>query len=132
MAPPLLAIIDDDPTFLGFMQDVLLDAGYRVALWMRAAGATAMVLREQPVLVILDLGMEHRRAGMDVLGEMRAEPRTTALPVLVCSADCTFLREQAGALGAMGCATLEKPFVIDELVDAVAGALESTGRLPAA
>lgn len=119
MTAPLLALIDDDCAILGFMQDVLRDAGYRVALWMSSEGAEEMLVREQPALVVLDLGLEERYAGMTVLHEIRHHPVTERLPVLICSADGQFLEEHAADLQVLGCAVLEKPFLLEELVSAV-------------
>jgi twitching motility two-component system response regulator PilH len=122
---PLLAIVEDDPSILGFMQDVLGDEGYAVLPWRCAEGAQEMLRAECPTMVVLDIGLEHPRAGMEVLHAMREEPRTAGIAVLICTADRGFLDDHGAALRAMGCGTLEKPFVPDELVAAVAGLLDA-------
>ena len=63
--------------------------------------------------------MEHPDAGLKVIEVMRLDPRTTAIPVLVCTADRAFTRENGENLRAQGYDTLEKPFALDALLDMV-------------
>src|SRR5262245_58892739 len=81
------AILEDDPSILGFMQEALADAGYAVVMWMSARGAQEMLVAAHPAVVVLDIGLEHPRAGMEVLRTMRTQEETAAVPVLVCTAD---------------------------------------------
>jgi DNA-binding response OmpR family regulator len=122
-----IAIVEDDPGILGFMQEALVDAGYAVVLWMSATGAQEMLVAAHPAAVVLDIGLEGPRAGLDVLQTMRARAETAVLPVLVCTADREFLWEQRVALREMGCETLAKPFLVAELLAAVADLVEARG-----
>jgi DNA-binding response OmpR family regulator len=115
-----IAIVEDDPGILGFMQEALADAGYAVVMWMSARGAQEMLVAAHPAAVVLDIGLERPRAGMEVLRTMREQAETAAVPVLVCTADRDFLQEQHAELRGMGCETLAKPFLVAELVAAVA------------
>ena len=53
---------------------------------------------------------------------MRAEPKLADLPIIICSADVTALRERAAELERIGNVhILEKPFSLDEITDIVEG-----------
>jgi CheY-like chemotaxis protein len=78
----------------------------------------------QPDLIILDIRLEHAETGWTVLECLRLDPKTTTIPVIVCSADSAFLREKALSLQQLRCDILEKPFDLDMLLEKVARSLE--------
>src|SRR4051794_13943116 len=96
--PACIAIIDDDTAICAVVADVLENEGYEVVQWHRGAGALALLRQVQPALVLLDIRMETPEAGWLVLEGLRADPCLAQLPVIVCSADCWFLRERAARL----------------------------------
>ena len=58
MRPPLkVLIVDDDPTVLAVTRALLEDLGYEVTVRNEALGTTAVILREQPDVVLLDIEM---------------------------------------------------------------------------
>jgi CheY-like chemotaxis protein len=113
---PLIAVVDDDATFVDLMREVLTDEGYCVVVGTAEEDAAAMIAREHPALAILDLRMQGADSGITILRALRDHPSTAALPVLVCSADLAFLRDHAGDLRALDCRTLPKPFDLDTLL----------------
>ena len=65
------------------------------------------------------MSLRPRDGGVAMIEAIRAHPKLSRLPVLVCSADIQLLREEAGALAALeNVAALEKPFRIDALAGA--------------
>lgn|SRR5690606_29149632 len=114
-----IMVINDDTEFLGLMQALLAEEGYQVVTLRESRGAARIVRRERPDLVILDIRMEHPEAGSQLLEILRLDPATTALPVIVCSADAVFLRQKDALLREKGCIPLEKPFDLDDLLSAV-------------
>jgi DNA-binding response OmpR family regulator len=105
--------------------EILSEEGY-VAVCCRDEQETyESVMAEQPDLLIVDLRMEHLDSGVRVVERLRAEERTRDLPILVCSADITFLRERADQLRRHGCDFLEKPFDIEDLLGRVDAALSN-------
>lgn len=127
-----IAIVEDDPGILGFMEEALVDAGYAVVPWMTERGAQDMLVAAHPAAVVLDIGLERPHAGMDVLRTMREREETAAVPVLVCTADRDFLHEQRAVLQGMGCETLAKPFLVAELLAAVEDLFRANGAVSAA
>ena len=81
-----------------------------------------------PGLLILDVRLPGTATGLPLLRAIRDNPTTARLPILVATADVTFLREHAGALKNLDCATLPKPFDIESLLECVAALLPVGGH----
>ncbi len=120
MAAPLIAVVDDDDTFLDLMRDVLTDEGYRVVVERLSERVVALLAREQPELLILDLRMERAGSGMAMLVTLRQGGATATLPILICSADHWFLDEHAPDIATLGATILPKPFDLSALSTCVA------------
>lgn len=119
MVAPLILVVDDDDTFLSFMRDLLAGEGYRVATSGTAGGVLRLVREMHPALVILDLAMGTKEAGMDALWQLRADFDATLLPVLVCTADHRCVERHGGRLAMLRAAAIAKPFALDVLIDRV-------------
>ncbi|ACZ37470.1 response regulator [Sphaerobacter thermophilus] len=121
-ARPLILIAEDDPSNNEVIASTLTEfGGYRVV--SEADGGLVMqrVEEEQPDLVVLDLLLPHRN-GIDILRDLRADPRFSQLPVVAISADVRpVVWEQ---LEELGCKEfIPKPFGIDQFLESVARAL---------
>jgi signal transduction histidine kinase/CheY-like chemotaxis protein len=80
-----VVVIDDDPMDLDLVEAVLAPAGYSV---LRAAGGeegVALVGREAPAVVLLDLLMPGVD-GFAVIDRLRADPATADVPIVVLTA----------------------------------------------
>jgi CheY-like chemotaxis protein len=113
-----VVVVDDTAEVLELIVAVLMDEGYQVVPCKNGTTASAVVAREAPHLVILDL----RMAGVgdwQVLEELRADPRTEQTPILLCPGAVDELRAAEDDLKARGCEILAKPFDIDMLVERV-------------
>lgn len=111
-----IAVVEDEPSLREMMTFLLGDEGFAVIAWPSGAGAYAMILRERPDVLLLDLRLEESRTGMAVLNEIRNDPRTRDTAVIICSGDVHFLHEHGAMLRAWGCGVIEKPFDIGELL----------------
>ncbi len=114
-----IAIIDDVSAVLALMAEILSDAGYAVVTGTNADDVEGIVARGRPDLLVLDVRLPGAVTGMRLLHAMRQNPTTARLPILVITADLTFLRENADALKDLGCETLAKPFDIDAFLGCV-------------
>ena len=120
MARYVVAVVDDDPLTLRLMDVLLTKAGYQPLLCANANDAYAVILQEQPDLVILDLQMGlDPEAGWTILSRLRTTPATTQIPAIMCTANREWLRLQARRLADNGCEALGKPFDIDALVSRI-------------
>jgi DNA-binding response OmpR family regulator len=116
---PLIALIDDDPAVLAFLEDLLSSEGYRVITAQTRNTGYDLIQQVRPDLVLVDIRMDHPRDGWILLDLLHASPRTQAIPVIVCSADVGFLREKEHRMHAKGWIALEKPFNIDQVLTTI-------------
>jgi CheY-like chemotaxis protein len=114
---PKVLVVEDDEGIRDALAVVLEDAGYGV--WLAANGAIAIgelrAASDLPFLILLDLMMPVMD-GAQFLQEMRQDPRLSALPVVVVTADGNALAK-AAALNAHG--GLRKPVQLAELLSTV-------------
>ena len=94
-------------------------AGYTTRCWTNGKDAHQLIRQLQPALVILDLVLEEPHAGEMVLGLMELDPKTTTIPVIVCSADDRTLQRQQAWFQRKGHHVLTKPFALADLLDLV-------------
>jgi CheY-like chemotaxis protein len=87
-----------------------------------------MIRGMQPDLVVLDIRMEHPESGWVVLDLVRLDPKTTHIPVIVCTADAQFVRERSEHLREKRAEVLHKPFDLDDLLEMVRRVLSEYQR----
>jgi CheY-like chemotaxis protein len=120
----LVAVINDDPAFLELISWVLEEeARYSVVVWDKGVGSIPKLKQHKPDLVILDIRLNDRESGQQILVEMRQDTELLLTPVIVCTADSRFVRENRGLLDDLGAVVLEKPFDLDDLESTVSQAL---------
>ncbi len=82
-----IVIADDDPTIISLVSLRLGLARYNVISTNDAIAAVAMVRMKEPVAVILDVQMPggggHLPGGLSALSRLKADPRTSKLPVMM-------------------------------------------------
>ncbi|MES2266568.1 MAG: response regulator transcription factor [Bacteroidota bacterium] len=106
-----IMIADDDPGIVDAVEMILEFEGYDVTTTVD--GATVLDMKEQlPDLLLLDIWMSGED-GRDICRQLKSEPLTKNIPVLMISAS----REIApSALAAGADDFLAKPFEMDELL----------------
>ena len=126
---PRISVVNDNPEFLDLMAAILAeDAGYDVSLFDGEHTTVDEIAASEPQLLIVDL-LLGGASGWEIVALARADGRLADIPVLICSADVTGLRDRAEELERVGNVhVLRKPFGVDELTDAVA---ELVDRKPA-
>jgi CheY-like chemotaxis protein len=120
MNKPTVAVVNDDTAFLHLMYQLLTDEGYETIIHVVGSTAYDMIRDQKPDLVILDIRMSDPESGWHVLDLMRLDPETTEIPVIVCSADSSQLKEKRDHLAKYNAASLEKPFDLHDLIAEVA------------
>ncbi len=114
--PRRIAVVDDEPSFLDLLQEVLSDEGYEAHPFPGGAADYPRVRDLAPDAIILDIRMEDPRTGWDMLDRIRCDDVLGATPVIVCSGDLPLWRERAADLERLGAAILAKPFDLDDLL----------------
>ena len=114
VAKSLVMMVDDEPLVIEITQALLEDAGYRrFVSTSNPAEALALMLRERPNVLLLDINMP-KVSGFDVLSGIRADKALNRVPVIVMtSADDPETKLKALELGAMD--FLRKPVDPTEL-----------------
>jgi two-component system phosphate regulon response regulator PhoB len=115
---PGVLVVEDEPGVAALLAEVLAGAGYAPTTTDSALGAVALARRLRPAVVLLDLGLPYRSGGA-LLGDLKADPATAAIPVLVVSALADALPPARRALTA---GVLGKPFSPAALLAAVRAA----------
>jgi signal transduction histidine kinase/CheY-like chemotaxis protein len=101
----VMLAIDDDPDAIYLLRENLGDAGYRVVGALGGDEGLEKARTLRPFAITLDLLMAHRN-GWDVLRDLKADPVTMGIPVIVISVVDN--KESAYRLGAFD--YLVKPF----------------------
>ena len=118
---PLILVADDNADILELVKAVLERSGYEVVAVSDGAQALASVDERKPDLAVLDITMPGIN-GLEVLRRLRADTRTSGLPVVLLSAQVQEADVDRGfATGAS--AYLKKPFSPRELTERVADLL---------
>jgi putative two-component system response regulator len=112
-----ILIVDDDDQVRGYLRRLLTRSGYAVEESATAGEALLRVRLDPPDLVLLDLQLPDR-SGHDVLEEIRAEPATRLLPVVMLTGNASpaeKIRAQAEGVTDF----ISKPFSPEELMPRV-------------
>jgi diguanylate cyclase (GGDEF)-like protein/PAS domain S-box-containing protein len=122
IAPDEIMIVDDTPSVLEFLADILIENGYKVRKITSGEMALRAVKSSPPTLILLDIRMP-RMDGFEVCRQLKAHPKSHNIPVLFISrVSALDERIQGLALGAVDFIT--KPFQTEELLARVRTHLE--------
>lgn len=121
----VIVIADDDPMINTLLTLLLQDEGYQVLSCTTGAEALVVASRVKPDLVITDLRMEVEDAGYQLLQQLRADPRTAGIAVIICSAEYDLMSRAAGARTYPRTGVIQKPFMLDHLLDTIRQLLQS-------
>jgi CheY-like chemotaxis protein len=94
-----ILIVEDHPTMREAMRMVLEHEGFRIREAADGSSALALAREDPPDLVFLDLNIPGA-SGAEVLRELKADPRTSGVRVVIVTASGDEGRDQVLALGA--------------------------------
>lgn len=120
---PHVLVIDGSPAVLDLFHDLLDAEGYRVSLCPTERANLGLVKRTRPDLVVLDLVLSTGGTGQDLLWELRKDPETAGIVILVCTSTIHLLEQARERLAEDSLAVIQKPFDIDTLLETIAGCL---------
>jgi DNA-binding response OmpR family regulator len=117
---PRISVVNDNAEFLDLMSAILDDdAGYDVSLFKGEVVEMSELTASDPDLIIVDL-LLGGASGWEIVTLARSDERLAAVPIIVCSADVTALRDRESDLERIGnVRVLAKPFAIDEITELV-------------
>jgi CheY-like chemotaxis protein len=112
-------VVDDDPGVRKLLGVALEKQGFEVLEAEDGASALELAQQKRPGLVLLDLGLP-KIDGSDVLQQLKENPDTAELPVVVISGSESLKGGARARVLALGAADfLTKPFDLDELISEV-------------
>jgi DNA-binding response OmpR family regulator len=115
MAARVLVVNDTQEILELFRMILEGEMGYEVILSGFPIQDVDEVAGIKPDLIILDLVFEDEKSGIQMLQILKMKRETATIPVLICTAAITSVREQEGHLVSQGVHVLYKPFDIEQL-----------------
>ena len=108
-------VVDDDPTCRALLDAIFDMYGFDVFTTDTVLGASTLIGSFKPNVILLDLALPYR-SGASWLAQLKANPATSSIPVVILSAMPEMLPRERGAQAA---AVIAKPFRTRSLVDTV-------------
>ena len=115
MAQARIVVLDDDPTALELMGELLDHAGYQASVACPEKETLTRLRARPPALIIMDIYAPCHEPRWRLLMQLRSDPATRAIPILVTTTDTHWLAANDGALATLGLRALLKPFEINAL-----------------
>jgi DNA-binding NtrC family response regulator len=112
-------IVDSDSATTELIAEIITSIGCESLCYARWLLSAESIERAQAQLLILELIPGDSSAVLDLLGELRRNPHTRALPVIVNSTDSQLLDQLAESLRDLSCAMLAKPFELDDFFSSI-------------
>ncbi|HEV3232884.1 MAG TPA: ATP-binding protein [Candidatus Dormibacteraeota bacterium] len=123
-APPaggvLVLVVEDEAPNRDFLSVVLEDAGYRTVSVDSVDRAVRAVRREPPAAVLLDILLPDQN-GWSLVDQLKGDPATSHIPIVVVTAIDAPTPEHAGHLAAFFTKPVEREALLQALGDALAG-----------
>jgi CheY-like chemotaxis protein len=115
-----ILVIDDKSELLHLMRRVLEDEDYQVSILQDGRDAFTQVRTQLPDLLILDLKLGDI-SGQDVLKQLKQDPVTAEIPVIVYTAAVLEAEEVSGLVSKeparyRGVRVVQKPFELEDLL----------------
>lgn len=123
--------INDDAAVLDLLSDLLAEEGYRVSTQKYLAADLSDVIDLAPDCIILDYMWADDDGGWSFLQRLKMEPKTTGIPIILCTGAVRQVQELKARLDEMNVQVVLKPFDIDELVGEVQRSLPATASADA-
>jgi two-component system, OmpR family, response regulator VicR len=122
---PHVLVINDTQEILDLMQELLEDEGYRVTTAVALLDIDK-VKKIAPDIIVQDLLFEGtQELGWKFLTLVRLDPELACIPLILCTAAVRTVNdpEMAEQLDRLGIGVVLKPFLIEDLLSVITGAL---------
>ena len=117
-----ILVVDDEPTIVRLMEFILARQGHEMIVAVNGEEALQKIRSQKPDLVLLDIMMP-RIDGYEVAQQVRADPATASLPIIMLSAKAQDEDIRKGVDVGVN-EYITKPFSPGHLVHVVAGYLQ--------
>jgi CheY-like chemotaxis protein len=113
---PKVLVVDDDPAILEICSDLLQTEGYAVMVATNGQQALEQIRTDPPHVVLMDIMMPVLD-GVEACRQVKANPATADIPVVLMSARTNLTRQSQDLASAD--ALVAKPFDIDHLLNTI-------------
>lgn len=124
-------VVNDTEEIIELFRDILEGMGHHITAITYAPEDLEEVRRIKPDLAILDFLVGGESHGWQLVQKMRMAPETAGIPIIVCTAAVSSVREQEGWLMSQGIKVVLKPFNVQDLEIAVDKAIALPDMLEA-
>ena len=121
-----ILVVDDEPTIVRLMEFILARQGHEMIVAVNGEEALHKIRTQQPDLVLLDIMMP-RIDGYEVAQQVRADPATASLPIIMLSAKAQEEDIRKGVDVGVD-EYITKPFSPEHLVHVVADYLQRVSK----
>ena len=122
-----ILIVDDDPTIVQMLSDILTDEGYEVATATQSLRAFDRAKEAQPDLILMDIMMPYLD-GLDQIKLLSLDDDLKDIPIIVITAKARAL-EGIDDLRALRIVDyLYKPFEISDLLEKIGKAIKGRAK----
>jgi response regulator RpfG family c-di-GMP phosphodiesterase len=108
-----IMVVDDNPSNLKLLEDMLRQHGYDVRSFPRGRLALAAANHAPPDLILLDINMPEMN-GYDVCDQLKSNPRLSSIPVIFLSA-LNAIEHKVKGFRSGGVDFISKPFQFEEV-----------------
>lgn len=119
-----IAVIDTDQECLALMGEIFAFMGWDLLPCDQPDHAFAVVAQSLPDVIVLDVWLQTPTLGWQVLQQLKSDPLTREIPLIICSGAQDHLRAKEAWLKDRGIAVVLKPFDIDEILFSVESVLQ--------
>ena len=119
---PTVVVVDDEPPIVEVVCEALEEEDITAVACEHGHEAYPCIRRHRPKVVILDVQMPGVD-GIEVFQRLRADPATSAIPVIFFTANAQNVLQRIPDYRALGAQLLPKPFDVAKLLDMVTRAL---------
>ena len=112
--PPPAYVVEDDVMMLSILSELTASVGLEPLAFTRLASARRALRERLPAVLLLDDDLPDGR-GADLLRELRADPRTRHVDVIVCTGAGPARRQQIARLAPV----IAKPFSLAQVEEAL-------------
>lgn len=124
--PSKIVIVEDEPDTAEMFAEMMRMSGYQIYKAYNGTSAVALISKEKPAAVVLDLMMPDF-SGLEVLRFIREDPEISDIPVIVVSAK-SLPSDIKNGLEAGASVYLTKPVGYLDLKAAVENAIRNVGE----
>ena len=123
---PHILVVNHAPEILGLMRELLEEEAFSVTTMPREGQGIETIAETNPDLIVLDYMWPGSDNEWTLLNLLTIDRRTRHIPVILCTAAVRQVRDMQEHLDSIGVRVVFKPFDIDDLLDAIRQALDTS------